>query len=158
VAIEDRDWYRNDPPQGDRSSAMPPPRPVIRHDPRRAGWRTFAILAVMLVFWAGEIGAWLGHWRSPTNAALNWSDTHVLNRGTPPAGPAASAPPVKSNQFVLSVRPGSLKPAVYAGRSCVTIDGQDRICARYAIGEIPAYRLRAALNRAGYTVALAREP
>jgi len=166
VAVEDRDWYRNDPPKGVERSASPSDR-AIRHDPRGVSWRAAAFIAVLLAFWVVEGGAMLDRWGSPTDASITWIDDHLISRigSDKPtnterlAGGAPRpnvAPDANRTSVSLAVRAAALKRAVYPGRTCVTVDGQRRICADYAVGQRPASRLRAALERAGYTVRLVR--
>ena len=47
MAVEDRDWYRNDPPKGDQRSSPSSPRRSVRHDPSGITRRTAIVLVAV---------------------------------------------------------------------------------------------------------------
>ncbi len=182
MAIEDRDWYREDPPRG-RSiqpggtgrSGRPRPSGPYKPSPWDRGGRPsrrksklwLIALVLILAVSTGEIGSRAGLWGSPLNAAIEKSHDLSLPSANRSAdrksndplnlGSLRVAPPRLTDVVRVRVTDAQLRPARYAGQVCLTIDGQRRVCASYSVGERPAFKLTNALKREGFRVQLIRE-
>ena len=135
MGLEDRDWYREEPSKAWKrrwTSGDDRPAAQQRYRAPSGGGRGGQIVAVggfAALFAVIAFIAWDKGWISSDGTGI--PDSRVVR---------------------LHVDGLDERPAAYAGTMCVTVHGQDRVCATYRPGQKPAARLGEELRTRGYRV------